>query len=462
MLRRALLSIYSKDFHPASEIEVNLFSEIWATMNKAAREGFRQSRSADPDEDFRAAILHSNAVFSAFKVHRMQNDMARLLLDSNGNLKPFEQWMKEVMPIASHQCGAWLRTEYDTAVLRAHLAADWRQFEREKDVLPNLRWVPSTSIHPGADHRIFWNTVRPIDDPFWDEHRPGDRWNCKCGLTSTDDPVTPIVHFGEKDKSQDGLENNPAKDGKLFSDKHPYQRKAYKGAQKAVDKLAAHIDEMIAEMPDNLTKEEKIALTQNNLELENAFSIKKGKNMTYEEADKGKENPKYSEGGGYHVNCQTCTVTHMLRRRGFDVEAKPNIKESAYKEMNKQGITWEERFLNLDGSKPDYEYTSRWGRKKGYRVMNQNRLKEYFTEKFKEDGIYEIYCAWKGGSAHVFCAEVEEGKVRMFDPQSGRDGVSHYISSMKAGAVGVIRIDNKIINPKIAALFLSKQTGGKG
>lgn len=456
MLRRALLNIYSKDFHPATDIEVNLFGEIWAKMNEAARKGFRKSKAADPDDDFRNAILRNNAVFSAFKVHRMQNDMARLLLDSDGNLKPFEQWRKEVMPIASHQVGTWLRTEYDTAVIRAHQAADWRQFEREKDILPNLRWMPSTSVHPGADHKRFWGTVRPIDDSFWSEHRPGDRWNCKCGLSSTDDPVTPVVRSGEQDKAQDGLENNPAKDRKLFSDKHPYQTQAYPGAKKAVDKLQARIDKMIAEMPENLTGEEKMAIAKNNLELEKAFSVEKGKVMTYEEANKGKENPHYSQGGGYYVNCQTCTVTHMLRRRGFNIEAKPNTNGSAYKEMTQQGITWEERFLNPDGSKPDYDYTARWGRKKGYRVMNQKRLKEYFTEKFKDDGIYEIYCAWKGGSAHVFCAEVENGKVRMFDPQPGKDEVSHYTNSMKAGMVGVIRIDNKMVNPKIAKLFITK------
>lgn len=237
MLRRALLGIYSKDFHPATDIEVNLFGEIWAKMNEAAREGFRKSKAAVPDDDFRDAILRNNAVFSAFKVHRMQNDMARLLLDSDGNLKPFEQWRKEVMPIASHQVGTWLRTEYDTAVIRAHQAADWRQFEREKDILPNLRWMPSTSVHPGADHKRFWGTVRPIDDSFWNEHRPGDRWNCKCGLSSTDDPVTPVPDSTPQDKPQPGLENNPGKDGKLFSDNHPYVVHAYPGAKEAVKKL---------------------------------------------------------------------------------------------------------------------------------------------------------------------------------------------------------------------------------
>lgn len=263
-----MLNIYSKDFHPATDIEINLFGGIWDKMNEAVKKGFAESKATDPDDDFRAAILRNNAVFSAFKVHRLQNDMARLLLDSNGNLKPFEQWRSEVLPIASHQCGAWLRTEYDTAILRAHLAADWQQFEREKDVLPNLRWMPSTSVHPGEDHRVFWNTVRPVDDPFWNEHRPGDRWNCKCGLSSTDDPVTPVPGSGDGYKPQPGLENNPGKDAKLFSDNHPYQANAHKGAKKAVDKLMARIDEIIAEMPDNLTDDEKMAIARNCIDIE--------------------------------------------------------------------------------------------------------------------------------------------------------------------------------------------------
>lgn len=225
-----------------TDIEINLFNEICDRINEAARKGFDESGAVDPDDDFRTAILRNNEVFAAFKVHRMQNDMARLLLDSNGNLKPFEQWRKEVMPIASHQVGQWLRTEYNTAVLRAHQAADWQQFEREKDVLPNLRWMPSTSVNPGKDHMVFWGTVRPIDDPFWNEHRPGDRWNCKCDLSSTDDPVTEIPDFTRKDNPHPGLDNNPGKDGKLFSDTHPYIANAYPGAKKAVERLMGKLD----------------------------------------------------------------------------------------------------------------------------------------------------------------------------------------------------------------------------
>ncbi len=224
MLEAALKRIYSRDFHPMTDIEQNLFHEFLRTFNTAADQGF--SKSVDPDDDFRAAIRHSNAVFSAFKTHRLQNDMAARLLDENGDLKPFKQWKKDVQGIASHQCNAWLRTEYDTAVIRARQAADWKQFERERDVLPNLKWLPSTSVNPGEDHRPFWGTILPIDHPFWSKHRPGDRWNCKCDLTSTDEPPTavPSVAAAEQpvNSPHRGLDNNPGTDGALFSDSHPY------------------------------------------------------------------------------------------------------------------------------------------------------------------------------------------------------------------------------------------------
>ncbi|MBQ6377613.1 MAG: hypothetical protein IJJ56_02305 [Prevotella sp.] len=207
-----------------TDIEQNLFHEFLRTFNTAADQGF--SKSVDPDDDFRAAIRHSNAVFSAFKTHRLQNDMAARLLDESGDLKPFKQWKKDVQGIASHQCNAWLRTEYDTAVIRARQAADWKQFERERDVLPNLKWLPSTSLHPGEDHRPLWGTILPIGHPFWSQHRPGDRWNCKCDLTSTDEPPTPVPSVAAAEQPVNsphrGLDNNPGTDGALFSDSHPY------------------------------------------------------------------------------------------------------------------------------------------------------------------------------------------------------------------------------------------------
>lgn len=146
--------------------------------------------------------------------------MARRMVDEDGNLKSFERWAEDVKPIADHQCRRWLRTEYDTAVKRASLAADWQQFEDEKDVLPNLRWVPSTAAVPDAFHQSMWNTVLPVDHPFWSGHHPGDRWGCQCSLEATDDLATDVPEADYK--TSPGLDNNPGIDAKLFSDSHPY------------------------------------------------------------------------------------------------------------------------------------------------------------------------------------------------------------------------------------------------
>lgn len=149
VLAKALQRIYGQKMDVEGEIEPNLFHEICRILDDAAADGVAQSEVKQVD-DFLQQLQTNNEVFAAFKVHRMQRDMARLLLDSNGTLKPFEKWVQEVTPIASHQVRHWLQTEYDTAVLRAHQAADWQQFLRERDVLPNLKWMPSTFPAPGG------------------------------------------------------------------------------------------------------------------------------------------------------------------------------------------------------------------------------------------------------------------------------------------------------------------------
>ncbi|KAA6317203.1 hypothetical protein EZS27_032606 [termite gut metagenome] len=223
-LKAALKRIYNEDFNPMTQIEENLFGEFWNKLNEAAGKGLGKITPVDTDVEFYRELQYNNGVFAAFKVHRMQNDMAAKLLDENGELKPFKQWLNDVQTIADHQVVQWFGTEYDTAVKRAHLAAEWKQFEREADVLPNLEWIKSTSITPGEDHRIFWGTVRPIHDAFWELHKPGDRWGCKCGLRSTDKKPTPVNNLpsGKADEPAAGLGNNPAADGKLFSSLHPY------------------------------------------------------------------------------------------------------------------------------------------------------------------------------------------------------------------------------------------------
>lgn len=227
VLRTYLRKLYGADFDYSTDIEPTAWREVLRIINEATIEGLAQAQQPPtPEDHFYEQLRHSNEVFSAFKVHSMSQQLGDRLLDSNGKLKPFNKWLDEVKPIASHYVGPWLRTEYNTAVARAHYAADWKTFEANSDIFPNLQWMPTTSPNPDTEHRIFWENklTRPIDDPFWDKHHPGDRWNCKCTLEPTDEPVTdiPKPEDREKAKPASGLKGNPAKTGQLFDKSHPY------------------------------------------------------------------------------------------------------------------------------------------------------------------------------------------------------------------------------------------------
>ncbi len=235
-LTAALKRIYRREIDPYGEIDEGLFREMCGIFNQAADVGFA-GKLTDREAEFIDAIRYNNALFSAFKVHRLQGDVGAQLLDEDGRLKPYRQWRNDIQGIVSHHTERWLETEYNTAVKRADLAAEWMQFEREADVLPNLRWVKSLSIEPRESHRIYWGMVLPISHPFWANHRPGDEWGCKCGLEATDDPAAETIPSGKGMDPAPGLNGNPAYTRKLFSDDHPYIANAYGGAAQAVRSL---------------------------------------------------------------------------------------------------------------------------------------------------------------------------------------------------------------------------------
>ena len=207
-----------------SSIEQGIWREILTHINEATVNGLLQAKAVPThNEAFLSALRHSNEVFAAFKVHALQQEVAAKLLTPDGRLKSFAEFRRDVEGITSHQCGAWLQTEYDTAVIRAHNAADWQVYEANRDIMSNLRWLPTTSVEPEAGHRAYWvaRLNLPMDDSFWQHHHPGDHWNCKCSLEQNNDPVCRPADI-PADPPQPGLDNNPGKDGHTFSDNHPY------------------------------------------------------------------------------------------------------------------------------------------------------------------------------------------------------------------------------------------------
>lgn len=217
----ALRRIQSRQLNTRTQIDPGLFSEVGRIMKKAVDTGYTAPAGS---YDFREQIRTNTEVFAAFKAHRMGRDMASKLLDGNGQLKSFRQFKKDTEGIVSHHVDQWLRTEYDTAVKRAHKAAEMQQFRDEADVFPNIEWLPSTAVNPREEHKPFYHHIWPIDDPFWEHHKPGDEWGCQCDWRATDEPVTDNTGLdGDGGPSvSKGLGGDPSRTGQVFSQDHPY------------------------------------------------------------------------------------------------------------------------------------------------------------------------------------------------------------------------------------------------
>ena len=115
-----------------------------------------------------------------------------------------------------------------------------------------------------------------------------------------------------------------------------------------------------------------------------------------------------------------------------------------------KGANWTLRFLNSDGTPVKYKYS-------GYDIPKDTIATKnaYIQNETKQQGRYEVYCAWKGknAGAHVFIVERQKnGELLWFDPQSGRRGgaFKDYLQRMSKLKISILRIDDKLINPLFA------------
>lgn len=195
---------------------------------------------------------------------------------------------------------------------------------------------------------------------------------------------------------------------------------------------------------------------------ETLLNTKAGIPMGHKQANQGRENPNFGKDDAFSINCQMATVTHYLRRLGLNVEAVGNYKPSTtsegsvYVEMARQGMTWQERFLNPNGTKAGYRWSSSWSKS-----MTDALIEPFLDANMPSEGLYEIYVEWKNANnaqykAHVFLAEKTASGIQYFDPQSGSENCRSSLIEAKPDKVGILRIDNKIVNPKLKNLFIVK------
>lgn len=222
LLSKALREVYGSQ---GDGLSPSLFEANNLPMQEALSVVLGPSSFGVEEPAFEYELRYNMAVWSAFKTHAEMESLGALLVKPNGRLRSFAEFRKLAEKVIGKYNVQWLRTEYDTAVLKARSAVQYKEALKTKALYPNLEYLQSDSVDKRPEHLAFVGTILPIDHPWWDTHLPPLDWNCKCRVRPTDKAPTALPDGSLKDEPKDGLANNPGKSGSLFDlHKHPYTK----------------------------------------------------------------------------------------------------------------------------------------------------------------------------------------------------------------------------------------------
>ena len=101
----------------------------------------------------------------------------------------------------------------------AQSAREYRDFVRDRDIYPNLRFRTMRDDRVRRSHAELEGLILSIDDPRLDEYMPPLDPRCRCWLEQTREAVTDFDPEFEPDPQWAG---NPGKTGVIFNDRNSY------------------------------------------------------------------------------------------------------------------------------------------------------------------------------------------------------------------------------------------------
>ena len=206
------------------ELSVDMIKQTYKDLRDGAKKGWGQDftnlAGDNPSSDRTVQKLHQNLYrFSAAKTAVQAYEINSLLYTENGQIRPYHEFMQEVLKINERYNRNYLKTEYNTAVKAAAMARQWEDFQADKDLFPNLKYKTAEDDRVRAEHQRLSGVIRPIDDPFWDKYYPPNGWNCRCYVIQTAEPATE----GREDSTvPKEFYGNVAKDQVIFSKGQTY------------------------------------------------------------------------------------------------------------------------------------------------------------------------------------------------------------------------------------------------
>lgn len=232
-------------------------------------------------------------------------------------------------------------------------------------------------------------------------------------------------------------------------------------------------------------------------DIEKSLGIKKGRPMTYEEADMQSANPRHvneyiadassrikirgtnihvrknplydaAKHEQYGINCQTCAPAYALREWGFNIYAKGNTKALGdLSNYLSKGNNWLETWTEKDGSAVSItSFKDYLKAHPSWKHMTQQRYLQYFDDVCKEEGTYEVGLSWEPRGGHcTIVKRFSDGSIKYIEPQEDNsDGsgfeekdIKYLCANMRKDPIlkdGAIKVSDKLLNMKYVSIFL--------
>lgn len=229
-LNEYIEGIYSGDV-TAYDLPMDVYEAIVDYMKAGLYKGFGMTleEAEGADLELLTELRESVYMFGAAKTYQQTKEISKLLFDEDGNLRDAKEFNDVARETYDNWTDNWGETEYQTAVGQGGAAAKWNEIEKQKDVLPYLRYSAVLDENTSDICAPLNDLVAPVDDPIWSTVAPLNHFNCRCVLLQEDKEAEPTdddekdeaVNSVEKEMS-DVFKGNPGKDGMVFTKDHPY------------------------------------------------------------------------------------------------------------------------------------------------------------------------------------------------------------------------------------------------
>lgn len=231
----------------SGSVDKKLYELIRDTLYESIEEGYGGNLLDFDTEsvDYKTieALRDSQAVFAAHKVYHFINDINLLLVDEAGKIRDWASFKKLALEVHERYNINWLRTEYQTSVKSAQMAARWTRIIKQKDIFPFLKYSTVGDGNVRASHARLDGIILPIDHPFWKKYMPLNGYNCRCNVIAVTADMAEERGVTQDDRLKDlpaldpVFENNAGATGRVFSSKHPYYKNVSSAGKNSINKL---------------------------------------------------------------------------------------------------------------------------------------------------------------------------------------------------------------------------------